>query len=354
MVKKTKSSQQKPKHEVTHGSARKSSAASAEDDDATYDASKDRAALRTYVAAWGDPDAEDAAAFSALFTDTQRANIGRRTKAVNVFRGAVRCAGVIHRSLTTDADLVQEYYALPRYQYLLAQITALGVQIVKDEASRGATGGGQASLSTLQTALRGQRRKLVSKLRSVLGEGDALSVEFKDALKQGDVGDALATSTASLATIAKKAIASTDAKLARRCAAEGLIAAIVTRAAEAAAAVGEAGGAVAVAGGVVAIDSRKTNLAEGSVVHELREARRRFAEGNEDTQILPTIPVPKGLEHVMGSRAQQENEPAPDLPPDPPPPPVIDPVEPPDAPPVTDPTVTDATTARADASKTRR
>lgn len=42
------------------------------------------------------------------------------------------------------------------------------------------------------------------------------------------------------------------------------------------------------------------------MIFEMREARRRFAEGHEETLVLPRVPVPSGLEQVLGGHRSSD------------------------------------------------
>lgn len=215
-----KSSAKKPRSKVKPAKPFAAPNAVISDDD--YDPSPDRVALNQLVAAWGKPSAEDTAAFASLVTDDTCSQLGKRTKAEKVSRGAVRYASTIHRAFGDHGDLVEQHYSKARFAFFLAVTSALSAQIVKDRARRGTSDGQKSSLATVEANLRAARKKLVSKLRTVLAEGSALAGAFKAALGS-DAGDlaTLARGTMDVVAVAKHALASADPKLARICVAEG-------------------------------------------------------------------------------------------------------------------------------------
>lgn len=282
----------------------------------TYDPNKDRRALRELVAHHGDVTPEHREAFGELVSDARRAELGARTRGLGVFRESVAWAVAISRAFEDYPAAVKPHYSIERFKYLLHCVGGLDTAIQAQSAQRGGQGTVRWTAADREEAARKARNTLIAKMTGFAGAREAERAALAGAMGHTTDATALGTSIQSLATLAREWLARTDRKAKIQAESAGLTEGVVQEALDAAEALTGAATTATLAGKKAGTDSPAVNLAEGSVLHEMIEARRCFAEAHTATSLVPRLVPGPATKHVVGSKMTEKKEPAAEAPKD--------------------------------------
>jgi hypothetical protein len=238
------------------------------------------------------------AVFTGQTTAQERADLGGRTKSDGVLRDAGSWIPQIakHR--------VKTRYGANRLAFLCESVLALSDAIATAKTGRTGAASAGALRNGSITAARAVRNELLHALQQVT-RGSAQAADVADAAREAQRDDALAESLTSLADIAEAFLAKAKKDAGAAALAEGasLTAADVTAARSAAAALVSTGAARVAAGNARVQDTPEVNLAEGTVLAEMRVARAAFENANAIDPTVPRLVPGPATRHVLGTHS---------------------------------------------------
>jgi hypothetical protein len=238
------------------------------------------------------------AAFTTQTTTQERAELGARTKSDGVLRDA-----------GTWIPIIAKYRAKTRYgenrlAFLCESTLALADAMATAKSGRsGAASAGALRNGSITTA-RVVRDDLLHALQQVT-RGSADAAEVADAARGAQRDDELAESLSTLADLAEAFLAKAKKDAGAAALAEGasLTASDVDAARAASAALISTGAARVTAGNARANDTPEVNLAEGTVLAEMRVARRAFENANAIDPTVPRLVPGPATRHVLGTHS---------------------------------------------------
>ncbi len=238
-------------------------------------------------------------AIGAQTTAQERADLGGRTKSDGVLRDAGTWIPIIakYRSKTR--------YGENRLAFLCESALELADAIAAATTGRtGASSAGAVRDGSFASA-RAVRGDLVHALEQVT-RGSAEASAVADAARGADRDDELAESLGTLADIAEAFLAKAKKDAGAAALADGasLAASDVDAARAAAATLVSSGAARVTAGNARVNDTPEVNLAEGTVLAEMRVARRAFENANAIDPTVPRLIPGPATRNVLASHAK--------------------------------------------------
>ncbi len=239
------------------------------------------------------------AAFLAQTTTQERADLGGRTKSDGVLRDAGTWIAQIAKFRSKTR------YGENRLAFLCESTLALADAIATAKTGRsGAASAGALRNGSIASA-RAVRDDLLHALQQVT-RGSADAAEVADAARVAQRDDELAESLSTLADLAEAFLAKAKKDAGAAALAEGasLTASDVDAARAASAALVSSGAARVTAGNARAQDTPEVNLAEGTVLAEMRVARRAFENANAIDPTVPRLNPGPATRNVLVSHAK--------------------------------------------------
>jgi hypothetical protein len=244
------------------------------------------------------------AAFTAQTTTQERADLGGRTKSDGVLRDAGTWIAQIakYRSKTR--------YGENRLAFLCESTLALADAIATAKTGRTGAASAGALRNGSISAARAVRDELLHALQQVT-RGSAEAADVAEAARGGQRDDELAESLTALAEIADAFLtkAKKDAGAAALAEGASLTSADVAAVRSAATALVSTGAARVTAGNARTQDTPEVNLAEGTVLAEMRVARRAFENANAIDPTVPRLVPGPATRHVLGTHSHGKASP---------------------------------------------
>lgn len=242
-------------------------------------------------------DPRDRAAFDALFTDEQRSDLGKQTKASAVLECGAAWALAIDAEKAAYPEALKEY-SEARLAYLVAKLRELDERIEAQRKKQSKVSGARASADELRREAFVAREDLLLKMKRFAGRRPEQAAALAQATGTSD-GDALGASIAALAELATSWLTKpgdTDARLAKHA---GLTQALVDEVAAKGVAASRGSGAAAIAGKKEAADAPQVNVAEGAVLFEMLDAYAVFNAVADRAGVVRRLVPTTSVRHVF-------------------------------------------------------
>lgn len=257
------------------------------------------------------------AAFLSQTTPAERADLGGRTKSDGVLREAGLWIAKIQSARQTFGSTAIRYRDA-RVAFLCESTLSLADAINR---ARGGRTGARTSNSRRSAALLAARRVRDDLLHTLgqIARGGPDEAAIADVERDLTHDDQLAVALKKLASIGEGWLASaaTDPRIAALVSGAGLDATDMANARTAAASLSEAGAGRAVAGRALVQDTPEVNIAEGTVLAEMRAAKKAFDAGATINPAIPRLVPGPATRHVLGAHSRGPKPAPPPVPPTP-------------------------------------